>query len=409
MGIWARIIEPLKRKSLSEETAKGFLLGAMPATSGVSVTAGSALQCAAVYGCVRVLAESVAQLPLILYGRDGRKRVRAVEHPLYSLLHDAPNEFQTSFEWREMMMGHVLLRGNAYSFIGRTGNGRISELLPIHPDRVEVKQADDYTLTYEVTLADGSKRPYPREAIFHLKGLSSNGFSGISPISMAREPIGLALAAEYHGARLFANGARPGGILKHPGKIGAEAAKRLKESWHDTTGGANVHKVALLEEGMEWHQLGMTSEDAQFLETRAFQIEEIARIFRVPTILLQHADKSSTYASSEQFFLSFVIHSLMPWLKRWEQAIRRDLIADRRNYFPEFLVEGLLRGDAASRAAFYREQFMIGAMSQNEIRAAENRDPIEDGDRYYVPLNMVPTDQVDQISKDAISAAETNS
>lgn len=398
MGILNRL---LGRRSLLAHPRDPILaewFGGPQTVTGQRVTASTALQVAAVYACVRILAESVASLPLLLYRRrpDGGKD-RATDHPLYPLLHDAPNRSQTSFEWREMLMGHAALRGNAYAEILPAPGAGVDQLIPRHPDRVQPFRAPDGSLAYRYSEPDGSHRTILAEEMLHIRTLTDDGLSGLSPVSLHREAFGLAMATEEHGARLFTNGTQLGGILQHPGKLSAESAKRLRESWEARYAGvSNAHRTAILEEGMTWAKVGMTAEDAQFLESRAFQLEEIARIFRVPVVMLQHGDKTSTYASAEQFFLSFVVHSLTPWLTRWEQALNRALLGIGSDYFFSFLVEGLLRGDIKSRYAAYAIGRQWGWLSANDVRAMENQNPIEGGDIYLSPMNMIPAGTVGQ-------------
>jgi len=241
---------------------------------------------------------------------------------------------------------------------------------------------------------NGPGRNIDAQHMFHVCGFSSDGITGVNPVRLHREAIGLSMATEEHGARLFSNGAKMGGILKHPQRFkDVETGKRLAASFDAATSGGNAHKTVVLEEGMDWQQISMNSEDAQFLQTRQYQVEDIARIFRVPPVLIGYSDKASTYASAEQFFLSFVTYTITPWLVRWEQAIQRDLIntGEQLTHFAEFAVNGLLRGDSAARAAFYQSLFNMGSINPNEIRSFENMNPIEGGETYYRPLNMVDT------------------
>lgn len=359
-------------------------------TAGARVNADTAMRVSAVYGCVRVLAETLASLPLLVYERmdnGGKKRVQ--NHPLYELLHDQPNEWQTSFEWREMMMGHLALRGNAYSEIVPGRRGFVDQLIPRHPDRVRLIREAAGKFHYEVLLDDGTwVKKWPGD-ILHLRGLSSDGYMGLSPIGVAREAIGLSMVAEEFGCRFFSNGVRPSGVLHTEGTLKKDVQERLRKNWQETYGGAgNAHRVAVLEAGLKWQQMGMSNEDSQFLELRNFQVEDIARIFRVPVVLLQHADKSSTYASAEQFFLSFVVHTMRPWLVRWEQRLGQDLILAPGKYFVEFLIDGLLRGDSSARAAFYNAGVNGGWLTRNEVRQMENKNPIDGLDTPLEPQNM---------------------
>ena len=378
-------------------------LGSYKSKSGASVSADSALTSTVVYACVRVLAESIASLPLIVYKKrkDGGKDV-ASDHYLYPLLHDSPNSYQTSFEYREMKTGHIALRGNAYSQKVMRGDGRVIELIPLNPSTmmVEVKEG---VLQYRYTHPDGKQQVFPKEQIWHVKGLSSDGYIGLSPVTVAREAIGLSITAQDHGALLFSNGARPGGVLQSPGRLSEDAAKRLKESWQSSYTGDNAYKVAVLEEGLTWASVGMSSIDAQFLESRQFQVEEIARIFRVPCVLIGHPDKTATYASAEQFFLSFVVHTIRPWVVRYEQSINKYLFteADKKaGYFAEFKIDGLLRGDIASRYNAYAVAIQNRWMNANEVRALENLNPREGGDVFENPNIDLNKDQGNDVPAD---------
>ena len=396
MTIWNRIAKVFRGSTLGQPDR--WLVEALrstPSKSGQIITPDTALQCAAVYACVRVLAESVAQLPLVLYRRtkDGGKE-RATDHPLYSVLHSTPNSWQTSFEYREGQMASLGLRGNAYAYIVRAGN-IVRELIPIHPERVQIKQNSDFSITYSVRPGTGGDyKEIPTNEIHHLRGLSTNGLYGLAPISQAREAIGLSLATEEHGARLFQNGARPGGIVHRPKESGTwseEAAKRFLQTFREAYSGEGIHKTALLEDGMTFEVVSMTSEDAQFLQTRKYQRSEIAAVYRVPPHLigdLEHA----TFSNIEQQSLEFVQYTLMPWLKRWEQAISRDLLSpsERETYFAEFLVDGLLRGDVQSRFNAYGVAITNGWMNRNEVRVLENMNPEPGLDEFLKPLNMTP-------------------
>ncbi len=360
------------------------------ARAGMDVTGDGSMHQTAVFACVRVLSETIASLPLILYKRgQGESKEPAREHYLYSMLHDTPNNFQTALEFFEMAVGHLCLRGNAYSFLERNQVGQIRRIVPFHPDKITPKMVDAerQILAYEYTDDLGKQIVYSAEDIWHLKGLSSDGFMGISPVEMARRAIYLASVAEDHGATYFANGARASGIAKLPGILKADAKERLQQSLQSAMSGDNKFKVVVFEQGLDWTQLSLTNEDSQYLETRAFQVEEIARIFRVPAILIGHPDKSSTYASAEQFMMSFVVHTLRPWLVRIEQSINKYLLTDqeRNSYFAKFKLDALLRGDTVSRYAAYAVARQNKWMSANEVRALEEMNPIPGGDVYENP------------------------
>lgn len=360
--------------------------------SGVSVSADVAMQQATVYACVRVLAESVASLPMQMYERlpDGSRRV-ANNHPLYRLVHAVPNGWQTAYELYELLMAHLALRGNAYCFIARSGT-RVVELIPLHPDRVRPVPTDNIgELNYEYFDPRGRMKiaTYSQQEILHIPGLSFDGLMGITPIAYQRHTIGDAIATEKHGSKLLKNGVRVGGVLTHPGQLSEEAARRLKESWDASHGGENAYGTALLEEGTGWQQLGMTNIDAQWLESRRFQKAEIAAIFRVPPHKvgdLSHA----TFSNIEHQGREFYSDSLLPWLKRLEQRLSKQLLtrSEQDRYYFEFKVDALLRADTKTRFETYQIALQNGIMSSNEVRALENLNPREGGDAYMTPLNM---------------------
>ena len=382
-----------------------FFLGGT--ASGKYVTERSAMQMTAVYCCVRILSEAVASLPLQFYRYtdDGGKE-KAVDHPLYFLLHDEPNPEMTSFIFRETLMTHLLLWGNAYSQIIRNGKGEVVALYPLMPDRMKVDRDEHGRLYYEYTVydsddVDGRKgtdkvgrtvRLQPHD-VLHIPGLGFDGLVGYSPIAMAKNAIGLAIATEEYGSKFFANGAAPSGVLEHPGTI--KDPSKVRESWQATFGGSgNANKIAVLEEGMKYTPISISPEQAQFLETRKFQIDEIARIFRVPPHMIGDLEKSS-FNNIEQQSLEFVKYTLDPWVSRWEQAMVRALLTpdEKKKYFFKFNVDGLLRGDYQSRMNGYATARQNGWMSANDIRELENLDriPEEDGgDLYLVNGNMVP-------------------
>jgi HK97 family phage portal protein len=362
-------------------------------SSGENVTADTALTVAAVYACVRVLSETVASLPLFIYQarKDGGKdSVR--QHPLWDLLHNKPNQDQTAYEFFEQGMAHLNLRGNAFSQKIREASGRIVELIPQDPSMVKVERGEDGRLIYKITGADGREKTFKQQEIWHVRGLSTDGIIGLSPIQQAREAIGISMAADKYGGRFFRNSARPSGYLKHPGTLKETARASLAESWQASYGGENASSTAVLEEGLEYHALSISNEDAQFLESRQFQIEEIARIFRVPCVLIGHPDNTSTYASAEQFFLSFVVHTIRPWVTRIEKSINVNLVSEddrKKGIFAEFKLDGLLRGDTASRYQAYALAIQNKIMNPNEVRSLENMNPYPGGEVYENP-NVKP-------------------
>lgn len=368
-----------------------FLFGGT--TSGKAVNERTAMQTSAVYACVRILAESVAGLPLHVYERtaNGSKSTKP-SHPLYRLLHDEPNREMTSFVFRETLMSHLLLWGNAYAQIIRDGRGFPIALYPLLPDRMAVDRNESGELVYTYQ-SDKGQVKLRRENVLHIPGLGFDGLIGYSPIAMAKNAVGLALATEDYGAAFFANGANPGGVLEHPGVIKPEQADRLRESWQSQFGGANTHKVAVLEEGLKFHQMSIPPEQAQFLETRKFQINEIARIFRVPPHMVGDLEKSS-FSNIEQQSLEFVKYTLDPWVVRWEQSLQQALIlpSEKATIFIKFNLDGLLRGDYQSRMQGYSTGIQNGFMSVNDVRGLEDMNLLtaeEGGDLHFVNGNMV--------------------
>ena len=360
--------------------------------SGEHVTHENSLQVSTVFACVRVLSESIASLPLIVYRRqpDGGKEP-AENHYLFNILKFAPNQFQTSYEFREMMMGHKTLRGNAYAFKIFDRKKQIRNLIPLDASKMVVERRKGKTI-YKYTTERGKFVEFPARVIWHWKGITQDGINGLSPITLARESVGLAKSAEKHGARFFANDAAPSGILKTPGKLDKDAAKQMKEDWQSAGTKGEKFKVAVMHGGLDWQAIGMSNEDSQFLETRNFQVEDIARIFRVPSILINHPEKTSTFASAEQFFLSFVVHTIRPHLVRIEQSIHENIFTQNDRdlgYFAEFNINALLRGDMKSRNEAYRIGREWGWLSANDVRKLENMNPIENGDIYIQPMNFI--------------------
>ncbi|MCL2105795.1 MAG: phage portal protein [Oscillospiraceae bacterium] len=362
--------------------------------SGKVVNEQTAMTVTAVYACVRILAEAIAGLPLHVYHYkpDGGKE-RDISHPLFRLLHDAPNPEMTSFVFRETLMAHLLLHGNAYAQIIRDGHGRVLALYPLLPGRMRVSR-DKRTgqIVYSYTKDEGPAVPLSKDDVLHIPGLGFDGLIGYSPIAMAKNSIGMALATEEYGAAFFANGANPGGVLEHPGVI--KDVQRVKDSWNaGYRGSGNAHKIALLEDGMKFHAIGIPPEQAQFLETRKFQITEIARIFRVPPHMLADLERA-TFSNIEHQSLEFVKYCLNPWVVRWEQALMQALLlpGEKAGYFIRFNMEGLLRGDFKSRTEGYATGRQNGWLSANDIRELEdmNRIPeLEGGDAYLVNGNMI--------------------
>ena len=370
-----------------------FLFGRT--TSGKPVNERTAMQTTAVYACVRILAEAVASLPLHVYEYqdDGGKKL-VHDHPLYYLLHDEPNPEMTSFVFRETLMSHLLIWGNAYAQIIRDGAGRVLGLYPLLPDKMEV-QRDDKGNIYYVYSRNSDENPtfkeygnikLKAEDVLHIPGLGFDGLIGYSPIAMAKNAVGMTLACEEYGASFFANGANPGGVLEHPGVL--KDPSKVRESWNSVYRGvSNAHKIAVLEEGMKYQQIGIPPEEAQFLETRKFQINEIARLYRIPPHMVGDLDKSS-FSNIEQQSLEFVNYTLDPWVIRWEQSLQRSLLlpGEKGKYFIKLNVDGLLRGDYQSRMNGYAVGRQNGWFSANDIREMENMNPIpdEEGGNLYL-------------------------
>ena len=387
-GPWLQGRKAASRRTLEDLFSEGFF-GA-PAKSGVAVTWQTALEATTVLACARVIAEGLAQVPLKLFrARDGG-RVPASDHPLARLLEEAPNEWQTPFEFIEQIVLHLVLCGNAFVFVNRS-LGPIAELLPYEPERVRVHR-DGYALTYEIATGDGPTIRVPGAEMWHLRGPSWNGWMGLEGVRLAREAIGLALATEEHGARLFANGAVVGGILSADQVLNEEQRTALRASWEARHAGAgNAFKTAVLWGGMRFTSMTAPNDQAQFLETRTFQVEEICRAFRVLPLMVGFSDKTATYASAEQMFLAHVVHTLGPWCRRIETSIAKHLLTEeerRGGLYAKFMLNGLLRGAAKDRAEFYARLYGIGALNPNEIRQLEDLNPYDGGARYRVPLNM---------------------
>ena len=398
MGLFTSIFRSRDRpKNLSGGTS--FFMGS--SSSGKVVTERSAMQMTAVYACVRILSEAIAGLPLHLYKytSDGGKE-KVINHPLYQLLHDEPNPEMSSFVFRETLMTHLLLWGNAYAQIIRNGKGDVIALYPLMPNRMRVDRDDKgqlyytYNRVYDEALKTKSMtvvlKPYD---VLHIPGLGFDGLVGYSPIAMAKNAIGLAIATEEYGAKFFANGAAPSGVLEHPSTL--KNPEKLREAWQSQFGGSqNSNRIAVLEEGLKYTPISISPEQAQFLETRKFQINEIARIFRVPPHMVGDLEKSS-FSNIEQQSLEFVKYTLDPWVVRWEQNLQRILLNpdEKKDYFFKFNVDGLLRGDYASRMTGYATARQNGWMSANDIRELENLDRIPTelgGDLYLINGNMLP-------------------
>ncbi|MBU3100670.1 MULTISPECIES: phage portal protein [Clostridium] len=377
-----------KPRNIMMGNAYSFFFG--NTASGKIVNERTAMQTTAVYVCVRILAETIASLPLHTYSYTETGKEKATEHQIYHLLADEPNPEMTSFVFRETLMGHLLLWGNAYAQIIRDGRGRAMALYPLMPDKMTVNRSDKGEIYY-IYIKEGQSYPLRNDEVLHIPGLGFDGLIGQSPIAMAKNAIGMAIATEEYGAKFFANGATPGGVLMYPGIVKDPA--RVRESWNSVyQGTSNAHRVAVLEEGMKFESIGIPPEQAQFLQTRKFQINEIARIFRIPPHMVGDLEKSS-FSNIEQQSLEFVMYTLDPWVIRWEQAIKRALFteSEKKKYFVKFNVDGLLRGDYQSRMNGYAVGRQNGWLSSNDIRKLENLNRIPEelgGDLYLINGNM---------------------
>lgn len=357
--------------------------------SGIDVSSETALRTSAVFACVRILAETVGMMPLHLYRRtDDDGRERATDHPLYPILHDRPNHWQTPMEFREMMQAHISLRGNAYALIVPKRGNWLGELWPLHPDRVKVLLTDSGRLVYEYRDRSGMMQRKLQGEILHLRFLSLDGYLGITPIAYARETVGRQMAMEKSNSRFHRNDATPRVALKHPAVMSEDAEKRFLAGWNGTYGGTqNAHKAAVLFEGMDIVQLGMKPEDAQFVESWEAGLSDICRWFGVhPRKIGAKSGDSQTYSNVEQAQIEHVTDTVLPLCTRWEQALARDLLLDseRETYYPEFMLDGLLRADAVARSTLY-EKAINNWMTVNEIRARENLSPVEGGDEMKKP------------------------
>lgn len=375
-----------------------YLFG--PTTSGKTVNEFTAMQTTAVYSCVRILAEAVASLPLHVYRYKENGKERVYNHHLYHILHNEPNTEMSSFVFRETLMSHLLIWGNAYAQIIRDGAGRVVALYPLLPNKMTVSRDKNGEIYYIYTTTSDENPNFKdygsvvlrKQDVLHIPGLGFDGLVGYSPIAMAKNAVGMTIATEEYGASFFANGANPGGVLEHPGVL--KDPKKVRDSWNEVyRGTANAHKIAVLEEGMKYQQIGIPPEEAQFLETRKFQINEIARLYRIPPHMVGDLEKSS-FSNIEQQSLEFVKYTLDPWVIRWEQAMQRSLLLpkEKQEFFIRLNVDGLLRGDYQSRMNGYAIGIQNGFLCPNDVRELENMNLIPDekgGNKFLCNGNMV--------------------
>lgn len=375
-----------------------MMLGQAASKSGISVNWKTALQYSTAQACVRIIAEDIAQLPFAVYRslpENGSEQVQA--HPIHKLIKTKPNAEQTAFELREQLGLHVVLTNNAYCYKNIV-RGTVQELLPFEPHLVQPIHKNGET-TYRLTLEDGKQEVVPKREMWHLRGPSWNGWQGLDGIRLMRETIGLALALEAHGSRMFSNGATVGGVLSTDANLSPDQAKALRESWESRqSGGENAYKTAVMWGGMKWAPMATPNDSAQFLETRRFQVEEACRHFKVLPIMVGHADKTTTYASAEQMVLIHLRQCLGPWLTRIEQSANCNLLTDEElanGYFTKFTRNALLAMTSQARADFYSKMYGIGVMNPNEIRELEDMNPYDGGEKYRVPLNMTDPNATD--------------
>ena len=368
--------------------------GGTSTPTGLSITPDNAVNVTTVYQAIRFLSFMVASLPLITYQKVGEDRKRATKHPLYPLLHDAPNPEMTSFDLISLMSSHVFGRGNGCSEIQFDETGKIVALWPLPINKIELARNESYDLRYLVTLPaqfGSEKRALRPEQVWHWRGLTKEGLWGQSVLAMHRNAIGLAKAMEDYSGAYFGNNAEPGVVIKHPTELSDTAFKHISDSWELSHMGLNQsHRMAILEEGMSIEKIGFNPNDSQLLEAKQFQVIEIARMFGIPPHLLFELS-NATFSNIEHQSLEFVIYHLRPWLVNFEQQIKRSLFLERERkagYYAEFLVDGVTRGDITTRFTSYSVGIQNGIYSINEVRRLENLNSIDGGDAHYFPLNM---------------------
>lgn len=364
--------------------------------SGRSVNWTTAVQCSVALACARVLSEGIAQLPFRLRRKTAEGSVEVVDHPIVRLIERGPNAWSTWFEFVETLTFNAVLGHGGYAIISRSSDGRVLELLPVPASVVRVERSSDWSLSYEFTLSYGTSQArtikLPKQNVLHVRGPSLDGFVGLDGIRVAQEAIGLALATEEAHARLHNNSVMPSGIYSVDGTLTKEQYERLAAFIESHFTKEKRFRPMILDRSAKWQPLAMTGVDAQHLETRRFQVEEVCRAFRVLPIMVGHADKTATYASAEQMFIAHVVHSLMPWVRRWESVMNRDLLTEEEfsaGYYFDVSTQALLRGDAKTRADYFTKAIASGWMTRNEVREAEELNRLEGLDLPLTPLNMV--------------------
>lgn len=394
MGIFSK----LERRTPPPSDDYWYRPFSMPSSSGVDVDEQTALGLPAVWLAVNILASTMGSLPLKLYRRTGaHTKEPARDHPLFRIVHRQPNPWHTAFEYRSMCMGHLQLRGNSYSQIVRNDRGTVLGLVPLNPDRM-TPRVEDSELIYGFRQADGTPRDFTVSEILHHRGLSHNGIIGLSPITVMRETLGIALAADRHAAVTFKNNARPAGILKVPEKLSPEQKEVWRREWTKAHSGENASSIAILEGGVEYTAIGFSAVDTQFIEQRQFGVVDVARMFNLPPHKLKELSRA-TFSNIEHQSLEFVIDTIRPHAESQEQRYNVSLLTEREQeeFFFKFSLDALLHGDTVGRAAFYNALFQMGVMSSNDIREKEDMNPVEGGDQRFVPLNLVPLEQAGEL------------
>jgi HK97 family phage portal protein len=400
MGMVKNWLEKRFLEMASGWSALGSWVYSGPPAAGENVSESNAMTLSTVFACVRIISETVASLPLHVYKRDENgSKSKAVKHPLYYVLHDEASDEMTSMSFWESILGHALTWGNGYAEIVRDGRGVIVEFKLLDPSSTyPTKTLQGDKLVYYAVTPEGKAVTLPPEKVLHIHGLSFDGLKGYSPIQMMRESLSATMATEKYGARFFANGGKPSGVLEMDATLKDEnAANRLRDQWRGLYNAENQHQVAVLENGLKYKPISLPPEDAQFLETRKWQKEEIAQMFSVPMHMLQNLERA-TFSNIEHQAIMFVVHTIRPWLVRIEQEIRRKCFkkGERGVYYAEFLVDGLLRGDSKSRAESLEIQRRNGVINANDWREVENMNPIEGdaGTKYMVNGAMIDASKV---------------
>jgi phage portal protein, HK97 family len=388
MGLIGHLFERKQNATMTSADLQQLIAQGGGTKAGVRVTAKQALQASTAFACARVVALGMAQVPFKLYQQQGRNRVPAVSHPLYELLYLKPNDWQTSFDLRVQIGLHLMFCGEAFVW-KNTVAGKIVELLPFESGMVDVER-DGWTLKYWATLANGKRQQIPASEMWHIRGPSWNGWRGLDSVRMAREAIGLSLAAEEHGSLMFRNGLATPGVLHSDAAINADQRAALRESIEKAQTGSNKWRLLLTWGGLKYTPSASTNEQAQFLETRRFQVEEVCRSLGVMPIMVYHSDKAATYASAEAMFKAHLVHTMGPWYTCLEQSASVNLLTPKERadgFYPKFTVNALMHANAKDKGEYITKMFNVGALSPNEIRAMDELDPYEGGDTYRVPLN----------------------